>query len=167
MTITIHDLAPIPLYNVDVEEYGDPPPVAELKAAVREADALLIAVLEYNHGISGVLKNAIDWLSRPPDRSVQYGKPMALMGASQGMTGTTRVQLQLRQVFVYTQTPVLTPPPEMRVAHAQDKFDSRGRLTDVATRVRLHTLLEALPTWTHRVGRAAHAQPDTQMAASR
>jgi chromate reductase, NAD(P)H dehydrogenase (quinone) len=99
MTITICDLAPIPLYNADVEAQGDPLPVAELKAAVREADALLIAVPEYNYGVSGVLKNTIDWLSRPPGRSVLHQKPAALMGASPGMAGTARAQLQLRQVL--------------------------------------------------------------------
>src|SRR5258706_13291052 len=65
LTITICDLAPIPLHNADVEAHGDSQPVAELKSAVREADALLIAVPEYNYGVSGVLKNTIDWLSRP------------------------------------------------------------------------------------------------------
>jgi chromate reductase len=97
LTITIRDLAPIPLYNADVEAQGDPQPVADLKSAVREADALLIAVPEYNYGLSGVLKNTIDWLSRPPASSVLHSKPVALVGASPGMAGTARAHLQLRQ----------------------------------------------------------------------
>src|SRR5262249_21943415 len=141
---------PIPLYNADVEARGDPQSVAELKSVVREADALLLAVPEYNYGVSGVLKNTIDWLSRPPEHSVLHGKPAALMGASSGMAGTARAQLQLRQAFVYTQTWVLPPPPEILVAHAQEKFDAYGQLTDEETRARLRVLLEALATWTYR-----------------
>lgn len=163
LTITIRDLAPIPLYNADVEAQGDPPPVAQLKDAVREADALLIAVPEYNYGVSGVLKNTLDWLSRPPERSVLAGKPAALMGASPGMVGTARAQLQVRQTFVYTQTWVMPPPPEILVARAQEKFDARGQLTDEDTRARLRTLLEALMTWTQRCQQV----PDTQLVGSR
>ena len=163
LSITIRDLAPIPLYNADVEAQGDPQPVADLKSAVREADALLIAVPEYNYGVSGVLKNAIDWLSRPPDRSVLHRKPAALMGASPGMAGTARAQLQLRQSFVYTQTWVMPPPPEILVAHAQEKFDARGQLTDDDTRARLRTLLEALTAWTQR----CKSVPDSRLVASR
>jgi chromate reductase len=164
MTMTIHDLAPIPLYNADVEAQGDPPPVAQLKAAVREADALLIAVPEYNYGASGVLKNTLDWLSRPPERSVLHGKPAALMGASSGMTGTARAQLQVRQTFVYTHTWVIPPPPEILVAHAQEKFDARGQLTDDDTRARLRALLEALVNWTLR---CQQPLPDTRLVGSR
>lgn len=148
--ITIMDVTPIPFYNADVEAQGDPAPVAHLKSVVQQADALLIAVAEYNYGMSGVLKNTIDWLSRPPEL-VLKGKPVALMGASPGMVGTARAQLQLRQTFVYTQTPVMPPPPEVLVAHAQEKFDAEGNLTDEDTRARIRRLLEALTTWTHLV----------------
>ena len=150
MQITIMDLTPIPLYNADVEAQGDPALVAQLKSAVEQADALLIAVAEYNYGISGVLKNTIDWLSRPP-QLVLNDKPVALMGASPAMVGTARVQLQLRQTFVYTQTPVMPPPPEVLVSQAQQKFDASGTLTDEDTRARIRRLLEALVTWTRRV----------------
>src|SRR5262249_15425876 len=150
LTLAIRDLAPIPLYNADVEAHGDPQPVAALKSAVAEADALLLAVPEYNYGMSGVLKNTIDWLSRPPKHCVLQGKPAAMMGASSGMGGTARAQLQLRQTFVYTQTWVMPPPPEILVAHAQEKFDAHGRLIDDETRTRVRTLLEALVTWTYR-----------------
>jgi chromate reductase, NAD(P)H dehydrogenase (quinone) len=160
MTITICDLAPIPLYNADVEALGDPPPVAQLKSAVRAAEALLLAVPEYNYGVSGVLKNTIDWLSRPPEL-VLHSKPAAMLGASPGMVGTARAQLQLRQAFVYTQTWVMPPPPELLVAQAQEKFDARGELTDPDTRARLRTLLEALVSWTQR----CKAVPDRWLVA--
>jgi chromate reductase, NAD(P)H dehydrogenase (quinone) len=163
LTIAISDLAPIPPSNADVAADGDPPPGAELKSAVRGADALLIAVPEDNDGASGVLKNAIDWLSRPPERSAPRSKPTALMGASPGMAGTARAQLQLRQTFVYTQTWVMPPPPEILVAHAQEKFDARGQLTDADTRARLRTLLEALATWTQR----SKPVPDAWLVARR
>ena len=100
MVIDIFDLTPIPLYNADVEAKGDPEAVAAFKAAIRRADALLIACPEYNHGVPGVLKNAIDWASRPPRSAALDRKPLALMGASPGMTGSARGQSQLRQAFV-------------------------------------------------------------------
>src|SRR5213594_1904404 len=108
LEIAVFDrLADIPLYDADVEARGDPEPVAALKAAIREADALLVVTPEYNYGVPGVLKNAIDGASRPPTGSVLNGKPAAIMGASPGRTGTARAQLALRQSFVFTQTLVM------------------------------------------------------------
>jgi chromate reductase len=150
MVIHTFDLAPIPLYNADVEAEGDPAPVAEFKRAIREADALLIATPEYNYGVSGVLKNAIDWASRPPDDSPLAGKPAAILGASPGQTGTARSQLQLRQAFVFTGTHAVTKP-EVLVARARDKFDADGNLTDEKTREFVVKLLEALVEWTRRL----------------
>jgi chromate reductase len=106
MTIEVFDLAPIPVYNADVEAEGDPEPVAAFKAAIRRADALLIACPEYNHGVPGVLKNATDWASRPPRGAALDRKPLALMGASPGMTGSARGQSQLRQP---SSSPTATP----------------------------------------------------------
>ena len=117
LRITVHDLLPIPLYNADVESRGAPEVVADLRNAVRAADGLLIATPEYNHGVPGVLKNAIDWLSRPPEAGALSGKPAAIMGASPGMTGTARSQSQLRQAFVFTNTYAMTQP-EVLVARA-------------------------------------------------
>ena len=97
--LEIFDLSEIPLYNDDVEAVGDPEPVARLRAAVAEADALLIATPEYNRGTSGVLKNAIDWLSRPALASVLRWKPVAIMGASSGRGGTRRAQQQVRDAL--------------------------------------------------------------------
>ena len=153
MEIRIFDrVGEIPLYNQDVEAEGDPEPVQALKRSIGEADALLVATPEYNHGVPGVLKNAIDWASRPPGRSVLAGKPAAILGASPGITGTARGQSQLRQAFVFTDTPAL-PQPEILVYRAHEKFDAEGRLTDEKTREFVGKLLRGLADWTRRLAR--------------
>ena len=149
LRIEIYDLADLPLYNEDVEKVAAPAPVAQLRAAVGRADGLLIATPEYNHGVPGVLKNAIDWLSRPPRQSVLNGKPAAIMGASPGMTGTARSQSQLRQSFVFTNSPALLQP-EVLVGRAHEKFDAEGRLTDEATRKFLVLFLDQFVAWMSR-----------------
>jgi len=143
----LHD---IPLYNADVEAEGDPEPVGALKAAIKAADAMLVVTPEYNYGVPGVLKNAIDWASRPSGRSVLDGKPAALMGATPGRTGTARAQLALRQSFVFTGTAVL-PGPEVLVAEAHQKFAEDGTLRDEATQKHVRVLLERLIRWTERL----------------
>jgi chromate reductase, NAD(P)H dehydrogenase (quinone) len=147
---TFDRLAEVPVYNRDIEADGDPEPVAALKAAIGEADALLVATPEYNHGVPGVLKNAIDWASRPARDSVLAGKPAAIFGASPGVTGTARAQSQLRQSFVFTNTPVL-PQPEILVYRAAEKFDDEGRLTDEKTREFVGRLLAGLAEWTRKL----------------
>jgi chromate reductase, NAD(P)H dehydrogenase (quinone) len=137
----IHELDGIPLYNADIEEVGAPPSVVQLRDAIRQADGLLIATPEYNHGVPGVLKNAIDWLSRPPRDSALNGKVAALMGASPATTGTARAQSQLRQAFVFTNTYALLQP-EVLVGRAHEKFDADGRLVHQATRDFLATFLQ-------------------------
>jgi chromate reductase len=149
MRIEIWDIAEIPLYNGDVEAAGDPPPVVSFKAAMRSADALLIATPEYNYGIPGVAKNAIDWASRPARQSPLNGKPVGIMGASPGMAGTARAQLQLRQAFTFTDSYCM-PQPELLVARAAEKFDAQSRLTDQKTRELLGAFLLALSAWTRR-----------------
>lgn len=139
--VVIHELDEIPLYNGDVEAVGFPPSVVQLRDAIRQADGLLIATPEYNHGVPGVLKNTIDWLSRPPRDSALNGKVAAIMGASPGITGTARGQSQLRQAFVFTNTYALLQP-EVLVGRAHEKFDADGRLVDQATRNFLATFLE-------------------------
>lgn len=114
-----------------------------LKHAIAGANALLIATPEYNHGVPGVLKNALDWASRPTRASALTGKPTAIFGASPGATGTARAQSQLRQAFVFTATPVLLEP-EILVYRAREKFDQDGRLTDQKTRELVARLLTAL-----------------------
>jgi chromate reductase len=133
LQIAIHELDDIPLYNGDIEAAGAPPSVVRLRDAIRRADGLLIASPEYNHGVPGVLKNTIDWISRPPRDSALNGKAAAVMGASPGMTGTARGQSQLRQAFVFTNTYALLQP-EVLVARAHEKFDADGRLVHQATR---------------------------------
>ena len=150
LQIRIHDLSAIPLFSEDVEHAGIPSGVARLRQAVAEADGLLVATPEYNHGVPGVMKNTFDWLSRPPGTSVLNGKPAAIVGASLGITGTARAQSQLRQSFVFTNTLVLLQP-ELLVGRAQDKFDAAGRLTDDTTRKFLALFLEAFAQWIGRM----------------
>lgn len=149
LRIEIHDLADVPLFNEDVEKEGVPRAVADLRSAIAAADGLLIAVPEYNHGVPGVLKNAIDWLSRPPRKSVLGGKPAALMGASPGTTGTARSQSQLRQSFVFTNTPAMLQP-EVLVGRAHERFDEEGSLTDEKVRSYLKMFLEHFVEWIER-----------------
>jgi len=154
LAIEIVELDGVPLYNADLEAAGDPPEVERLKRAVASADGLLIATPEYNHGVPAVTKNAIDWLSRPPRGSALDGKPVALVGASPGMTGTARGQSQLRQSFVFTNSPCLLQP-EVLVARAREKFDDEGRLTDERTRAHLGKFLAAFEAWIRRLGAGA------------
>jgi len=147
LTIEIFDLASIPLYNGDVEAKGDPDSVAAFKQAIKSADTLLIATPEYNHGVPGVMKNAIDWASRPPRQTPLDAKPVGLVGASPGMTGSARGQSQLRQAFEFTNSYCM-PQPEILVFKAHEKFDSSGKLTDEKTRELLSKYLVALAGWT-------------------
>jgi chromate reductase, NAD(P)H dehydrogenase (quinone) len=149
LRIEVHELAGIPLFDQDVEQAGIPAAVAVLREAVGAADGLLLVTPEYNHGVPGVMKNAFDWLSRPPGKSVLAGKPAGIMGASPGITGTARAQTQLRQSFVFTDTPVM-PQPEVLVARAHEKFDADGRLTDDGTRAFVTTFLSQFVTWIER-----------------
>jgi chromate reductase len=154
MTIAHFDLAPVPMYDADLDLDGGPAPVQALKQAIRDADALLIATPEYNYGVPGVLKNAIDWASRAAADGVRVlnGKPAAIMGATPGTSGTARAQLALRQSFVFTQTYVV-PAPEVLVARCREKFDAEGRLSDEPTRELIGKLLAALLDWTRRLAR--------------
>jgi chromate reductase len=162
--ITVYDLQAIPLYNGDVEAQGAPDSVVELRNAVKAADALLLATPEYNYGVPGVLKNAIDWLSRPTKASALNGKPTAIMGASPGMAGTARGQLQLRQAFSFTNTYAMLQP-EILVARAHEKFDANGMLTDEATRKLLVTFLEAFSAWVARLAAPSALSPSGPGAA--
>jgi chromate reductase len=148
--LTIHDIAALPFYNQDLEAAGPPAAVLELRQSIHAADALLIATPEYNYSIPGVLKNAIDWASRPLAASALNGKPAALLGASVGVYGTVRAQLHLRQILTATNTYVMLKP-DLLIARAGEKFDSDGNLTDEPTREQLRALLAALVAWTRRL----------------
>jgi chromate reductase len=150
MTISILEIGDVPLYNADVEAEGEPEPVARFKAAIRDADGLLIATPEYNHGVPGVTKNAVDWASRPPRNAPLNGKPVAILGASPGQTGTARGQSQLRQAFEFTNSYCMAQP-EILVYRAHEKFDAEGRLTDEKTREYLGKFLVAFGEWIRRV----------------
>jgi chromate reductase len=145
MRLELLSLAELPLYNQDLEEQGDPPSVAVLRERIAAADALLIACPEYNYSITGVLKNAIDWASRPAGKAPLTGKPAAIIGAG-GRFGTVRAQLHLRQICTHLTMPVLLSP-EFMVARAWECFDQHGNLTDLPTRERLHEVLVALERW--------------------
>jgi chromate reductase len=149
MTITTFDLIEVPLYNGDVEAEGDPAGVARFKQAIRAADGVLMVTPEYNHGVPGVMKNAVDWASRPPRGAALAKKPVALLGASPGLTGTARGQSQLRQAFEFTESYCM-PQPEVLVFRANEKFDAEGRLTDDRTRANLAKFLAAFGDWVHR-----------------
>jgi chromate reductase, NAD(P)H dehydrogenase (quinone) len=149
MEIQPFDLAPIPLYNEDVRERGFPASVESFRAQIKAADALLIVTPEYNYSIPGVLKNAIDWASRPPEQPFD-GKPIAILGASPSMLGTARAQYHLRQVFVYLNGLILNRP-EVMIANAPQKFDAQGKLTDEKTREHIRGLLGGLQQWALRL----------------
>jgi chromate reductase, NAD(P)H dehydrogenase (quinone) len=152
MKIEIFDLAPLPLYNQDEDGEHAPTSARAWRDALWAADAFLIVTPEYNYGVPGVLKNALDWASRPPQHHPLKGLPVAIMGATQGMWGTARGQAQLRQNFVFPNALVLNQP-EVLIAQASEKFDATGNLTDQTTRTFVSNLLVALETWTRQVGR--------------
>lgn len=148
-TLEIFDLAGIPLFNQD-EENPPPPAVVELKTRIRAADAILFATPEYNYSIPGVLKNAIDWATRPSGDNAWSGKPVAVMGASIGRLGTARAQYHLRQVFVTLNMYCLNQPEAM-ISNAEALFDAEGNLTDEKTRNHLQRLLMQLVLWTRQL----------------
>mgnify|MGYP000172587320 CR=1 FL=1 len=138
----IFSLKEIPIYNQD-EENPLPPSVAALKAKIKEADSILIATPEYNYSFSGVLKNAIDWSSRPYGDNSWNNKKVGLMGASMGLQGTSRAQYHLRQVFLCLNIHVLNKP-EILISAAHEKFDKTGNLLDPKTKEKILELLSAL-----------------------
>ena len=149
MTIGTADIGSFPLYHEDVRAQGFPAPVETLRRQIAAADALLFVTPEYNYSISGVLKNAIDWASRPPDQPFA-GKPVAMMGAGAGMAGTARAQYDLRKCCVFLDMHPLNKP-EVLIGQAQTKFDADGRLTDEATRGFIRDMLVALEKWTRQL----------------
>jgi chromate reductase len=147
--LEIFDLADIPPYNQDIE-MDMPQKVKEFKSKIREGDAILIATPEYNFSVPGVLKNAIDWASRPYGDNSFDGKPVAIMSASPGMLGGVRAQYHLRQSFVYLNMHPVNGP-DVVVNFAQQKFDANGNLVDQDTRKFLGQLLQNLVNWTRRL----------------
>lgn len=149
VTVNIFELDGIPAFNED-EEKNPPAIVVELKKQIRSADALLIVTPEYNYSVPGVLKNAIDWASRPYGDSAWSGKPAAIMGASIGSIGTARAQYHLRQIFVFLNVFPINQP-EVMIGNASQRFDANGNLTDDETRGFIRKLLQELVDWTARI----------------
>jgi chromate reductase len=158
VTFTLADISAIPLYNEEIREQGLPAPVLQLREQIVQADALVIATPEYNYSMPGVLKNAIDWASRPPSQPFD-GKPIALISASPGGFGGARAQYHLRQVFIYLNGLILNRPEAM-ISAAHTKFDAQGELTDSVTADQLRALLAALADWVSltSAGKAATAK---------
>ena len=150
MDLEVFDLAPIPVYNEDLREQGFPPAVESFRDKIRKADALLIVTPEYNYSMPGVLKNAIDWASRPPDQPFN-DKPAAIMGASGSVLGTARAQYDLRRSCVFLNMHLVNKP-EVMIAMAGTKFDSSGRFTDETGRKLIAELLVNLAAWMRRLG---------------
>jgi len=152
---TFDKLGEVPPYNEDVRARGFPPVIEALREKVRAADALLFVTPEYNYSVPGVLKNAIDWVSRPPDQPFK-GKPCAIMGASISMLGAARAQYHLRQTMVFLDVHPLNQP-EVMIAAAQNKFDDRGNLNDDMAKKLIGQLLANLVAWTKLLSTPASA----------
>ena len=148
-SIEVFELDGIPGFNQD-QEQNPPAKIVELKQRIREADAILFVTPEYNYSVPGVLKNAIDWASRPYGDSAWNGKPAAIMGASIGAIATARAQYHLRQMMVFLNMfPV--NQPEVMIGNASERFDTQGNLTDDTTKDLMRQLLQNLVDWTRRI----------------
>src|SRR5438128_9211278 len=151
MAVTVADISQIPPYNEDVRAQGFPPPVETLRRQIAAADALLFACPEYNYSMSGVLKNAIDWASRPPDQPFA-GKPVAIIGPAAGMAGSARAQGDLRRSCVFLDMHPLNKP-EVLIGQAQTKFDADGNLLDEVARNLIRDLMANLAAWARLIGK--------------
>jgi chromate reductase len=140
--LEICDIAGLPPFNQD-EEQQPTPKVTEFKQKIRAADALLISTAEYNYGVPGVLKNALDVASRPYGDSAWNGKPVAIMSAAVGTAGGLRAQYQLRQSFVFLNMDAVVQP-EVAIAAAHTRFDDKGKLTDETSKKLIAQLLQNL-----------------------
>jgi chromate reductase, NAD(P)H dehydrogenase (quinone) len=141
-TLEILDLPDLPGFNQDNEK-SPPAAVTDMKVKIRAADAILLVTPEYNYSMPGVLKNAIDWASRPYGDSAWKGKPVAVMGASVGALGTARAQYDLRKCLVFLDMPTVNQP-EVMISAAASKFDQGGNLTDQTAKDLIGKLLVGL-----------------------
>jgi chromate reductase len=155
-TIEIFELDGIPGFNQD-DEKNPPRKVSELKAKIRAADAILLVTPEYNYSVPGVLKNAIDWASRPYGDNAWNGKPVAVMGASIGLFGTARAQYHLRQSFIFLNMDAVNQP-EVMIGNAQERFDAQGNLIDEQSKQLIKKLIRNLVDKARQLAEArAHA----------
>ena len=151
------DLDGIPGFNQD-DEQNPSQKVGDLKRQIRAADAILFVTPEYNYSVPGLLKNAIDWASRPEGDSAWNGKPVAITGASVGALGTARAQYHLRQMFVFLNMFPINRP-EVMIMNAGARFDEGGNLTDQGTKDLIRQLLQSLAEWTRRLSSPADKAP--------
>jgi len=150
-TIETFDIKGLPGFSQD-DETNPPAQVVELKQLIRDADAILFVTPEYNYSVPGVLKNAIDWASRPYGDSAWTRKPVAIMGASVGTLGTARAQYHLRQMFVFLNMFAVNQP-EVMISQAHKHFDTQGNLTDDAAKKLIKQLLEELVMLTKQLAK--------------
>ena len=148
-SLAIFEISAIPLYNEDVKAQGFPEPVQRLREKIAAADGLVFATPEYNFSTSGVLKNVIDWASRPPEQPFN-DKAVALLGASAGVLGTARAQYHLRQIGVFLNMRFVNKP-EVFIGGAASKFDADGNLTDETAKGLIKNLMAELVTWSKRL----------------
>jgi chromate reductase len=151
--LQVYEYADVPMYIEDLDGAARPVPVRRMLEAISTADAVLFATPEYNHSISGVLKNAIDWASRPAFESVLTGKPAGVLSASMSPIGGARAQQHLKLILAATLTPVYTVN-EYLLPLAQQAFDEQGRLTDETARRRLQRYMHGLADWVPTVSRS-------------
>ncbi len=160
VTVTEAEIGDIPFYSEDTEAEGFPEAVLRLGQQVAQADAVLFATPEYNYSIPGVLKNAIDWVSRLPGRPFA-GKPAAIIGVSPGNIGTARAQYHLRQIGVSLDLHFINKP-EVMIGQSVAKFDADGRLSDEDTKARIAELIDTLADWAVQL--RPHHQPEAETA---
>jgi chromate reductase len=141
-TIEVFELDGIPGFSQD-EERQPPQKVVDFKNRIRAADAILFVTPEYNYGLPGVLKNAIDWASRPYGDSAWNGKPAAIISAALSMGGGVRAQYQLRQSFVFLNVEAVLQP-EVAIGNASERFDEHGNLKDETSKKLIGQLLQNL-----------------------
>lgn len=153
LSIKVVDYSGVPLYNQDLQAQGFPASVEALRAEIAAADGLLIASPEYNFSISGVLKNAIDWLSRMNPQPFK-GKPSAILSATMGPLGGARSQYDLRKIIGGLEANVLTKP-EVFIGACHTRFDEQGQLTDEATRKIIAEQMAAFRDWIRQLQKKA------------
>jgi chromate reductase len=150
-SLEILSIADVPLFNEDVEAEGEPDVVESLKSSIAAADALVIATPEYNGGIPGVAKNAIDWISRPMSDQprVLHAKPVALLGATPSGLGTAYAQTAWMAVFRALRMPLWAGEGQYMISRAFEHFDSEGQLVSDELRDGLKAYLHGFIDWIH------------------
>ncbi len=144
--LELADLRQIPLFNEDLEQPEKPPAVQGLLEQIAAADALLLATPEYNHSVPAVLKNALDWASRPAFKSVLRGKPAGILSAAPSPVGGARAQMHLQDILSSILTPVY-PAPDYLLFVQADTFDSQGVLSDATAKRRLERFINEFAVW--------------------